>query len=820
MDLFVDAIDSKIHSLEEYQELVKIRTSNTKSDSNSSKNNNDDSKKGKNNKSPQNLVEPSDNTEVDNLVPNPTEKSSEEENGPVPFLNSLVDSCTHLVRTTNLIFTDEDRNILSEKSKQGKISEIYKACQRSIQIIHNIVKKVAPDYVYDKGTSAVDVLLDEIKNDFKRLQIPMDDDPAEVTEKRLETVSVSKKKSKSSKNELSEESDKLENELSEESDKLENELSEESDKLENELSEESDKLENELSEESDEDNSESKEEQPKEDPDAKNENNLTKKTLNEDEDDILSEHSFEIDLKNYKLPPRPQDKWKSSIDNFTTIPHINKRKKKYNKVLPQIIYNKEDVEQRFFKKGFVPQIYPRFEQLRMVSKIIVVNRHPYMQELNSLEWSEEKLDSTHQGYNILGGEWNLLEKSEPLELGESKYKMVLTEEDLKAMIEKIQNNTILSIDVEHWSKNTYRGIVCLIQLSTPEENYIVDPFDIFTKLNILNVVTTDPRILKVMHGSDNDIEWLQRDFGVYIVNMFDTRQAAKVLNLKEESLMKLIDKYFNVKMNKKYQLADWSKRPLDEEMLNYACSDSNYLIPLYIKMKNEILSTSDGKVKMIRVMNYSKNICLTQYVDNGVEMYRKFIRITKKNKIERKSMSFVQYNFMLNLLEFRNYAARKLDVSEQMVIRDYQLGLLVKKLLMGTIFEKIIFDFMKLVHHEIPKLVEIKNALCLVRKKLNNSILTLKEPQSIQFILDFLNEDDKKLHLDEVQKMKNTKCIDNTLKVYNKFVANGLFNNTSTMQTGIEQEKPQSKVEEILEKRSLVEEANIVEDWKRKRFNM
>ncbi|UKK01285.2 hypothetical protein MACK_002098 [Theileria orientalis] len=733
MDLFVDAIDSKVQPLEEYHKLVKIRKSDTNSDSKSRKKNKNDSKKSKASKSPQNLDEPSHITSADKPVANPTEKGSKDENKPIPFLNSLVDSCTDLVRTTNKVFTEENRNILSSEPNEAKLSEISKICHNSIQKVQSMVKKVAPDYVYDKGTNPLDVLLDEIKYDFKRHNIPIYDSPP--------PISVKRPKSDSSAKQNSDRSDKV---LSQDSDRHKDRKQ----KL--------DKSDKAFSKESDKDSSVSNESSANEDSDSgiKNKKNY-KGTFHKYEKEILKEYSVKIDLERYHLPPRPQDKWKDSIDNFTTLLHKNKKYKKYNKIKPQINYNKEDKEVKFFENGFVPKIYPSPEHLNTITTSKGSHSHLYLQELNSLDWSEEKLDSTHKGYNILGGKWNLLKHSKPIEVEKPEYIMVLTKDELQNMIDKIKKGTILSIDVEHHSKNTYRGFVCLIQLSTPDENFIVDPFNMFTHMNNLNRVTTDPRILKIMHGSDNDIVWLQRDFGVYIVNMFDTRQAAKILNLEGDSLLKLINKYFHMNMNKKYQLSDWSQRPLEEEMLNYACSDSYYLIPLYVRMKNDILSAKDGKIKMKRVMTNSKDLCLRQYVDKGIQMKQKFVNISRKNKIEAKTLDFVEYNFMLNLLVFRNYAARKLDVSEQMVIKDYQLSMLIKKMASThfDIFVKKMCDFMNLVSHEIANLIKIKNTIAMVYEKLNRSELTLKEPHSIQWILKCLDKNLNKSQLAEFQKM-------------------------------------------------------------------
>ena len=79
-------------------------------------------------------------------------------------------------------------------------------------------------------------------------------------------------------------------------------------------------------------------------------------------------------------------------------------------------------------------------------------------------------------------------------------------------------------------------------------------------IHLLNEVFTNPDICKILHGSTCDIQWLQRDFGVYIVNMFDTGEAARVLSYLRFSLAYLLDKFCNVTADKQYQLADWRIR--------------------------------------------------------------------------------------------------------------------------------------------------------------------------------------------------------------------------------------------------------------------
>lgn len=130
-------------------------------------------------------------------------------------------------------------------------------------------------------------------------------------------------------------------------------------------------------------------------------------------------------------------------------------------------------------------------------------------------------------------------------------------------------------------------------------------------MEILNEIFANPDILKVFHGADYDIIWLQRDLGVYVVNMFDTGIAAKMLNYSHISLSYLVSKFADFQLDKRFQLADWRIRPLPQEMVNYARFDTHFLLFIYRMMKAELVEKSDASANLLRVvMDKSRELCL------------------------------------------------------------------------------------------------------------------------------------------------------------------------------------------------------------------
>lgn len=160
-------------------------------------------------------------------------------------------------------------------------------------------------------------------------------------------------------------------------------------------------------------------------------------------------------------------------------------------------------------------------------------------------------------------------------------------QQLDAVASELAGEEILAVDTESNSLYVYKEQVCLIQFSTPEKDILVDALAL-PDLTLLGALFASEKILKVFHAAEYDLICLFRDFGFQFDFLFDTMIAARILGYDQIGLGALLEKHFGIRMEKKYQRANWGKRPLKPEMLEYARLDSHYLIPLQQILRREL----------------------------------------------------------------------------------------------------------------------------------------------------------------------------------------------------------------------------------------
>jgi ribonuclease D len=157
--------------------------------------------------------------------------------------------------------------------------------------------------------------------------------------------------------------------------------------------------------------------------------------------------------------------------------------------------------------------------------------------------------------------------------------LIETEAALAELAGRLRGEPLLAVDTEAASFHRYLDRVYLLQISSRGETAVVDPLATGS-LTPIGELLTDPGIEIVFHDADYDLRLLNREYGFTAQNLFDTRIASQLLNEPGIGLAALLEKYVGIKLDKRFQRADWSARPLSPEMLAYAAADTHYLLQL------------------------------------------------------------------------------------------------------------------------------------------------------------------------------------------------------------------------------------------------
>jgi ribonuclease D len=169
------------------------------------------------------------------------------------------------------------------------------------------------------------------------------------------------------------------------------------------------------------------------------------------------------------------------------------------------------------------------------------------------------------------------------------HRYVKSPAELASLVKRLARETELAVDTEAASFHRFVDRIYLIQVSTRRENAIIDPLTV-GEAGPLGGLLEDPAIEVVFHDADYDLRTLDRDYGLRARRLFDTRVAAQLLGEPAVGLAALLGKHLGVHLDKKYQRADWSRRPLPREMLEYAALDTQYLLPLRDRLRADLVA--------------------------------------------------------------------------------------------------------------------------------------------------------------------------------------------------------------------------------------
>ncbi|XP_047341923.1 protein RRP6-like 3 isoform X2 [Impatiens glandulifera] len=340
----------------------------------------------------------------------------------------------------------------------------------------------------------------------------------------------------------------------------------------------------------------------------------------------------------------------------------------------------ESKPQASFKRVLADNSYSPFKHLKF-SESNEGLEHPYKAKIDALLIEPFK--------------FKFLEGNVDMEMKES-YVWVEKEAQLEELVDILSNEKVIAVDTEQHGLRSFLGFTALIQVSAKGRDYLIDTIALHDFMGILRPVFANPSICKVFHGADNDVIWLQRDFHIYVVNLFDTAKACELLSKPQKSLAYLLETYCNVTTNKQLQREDWRQRPLSAEMVKYAQTDVHYLLYIAHCLALELKQEDTGSSLLLETSRRSNSLCLQLFskdIEASPGESSAFSIITKHLSYQGGPSSNIIYSQELvrRLCTWRDIMARLHDESLRYVLSDHAIVALAHRVPVSNaeIFETI-----------------------------------------------------------------------------------------------------------------------------------
>jgi ribonuclease D len=245
--------------------------------------------------------------------------------------------------------------------------------------------------------------------------------------------------------------------------------------------------------------------------------------------------------------------------------------------------------------------------------------------------------------------------------------LIQSASELAALGHRLQAEPLLAVDTEAASFHRYLDRVYLVQISSRNETAVVDPLAT-GGLGPIGEMLADPAMEIVFHDADYDLRLLHREYGFVAQHLFDTRIAAQLLNEPGIGLAALLEKYLGVKLDKRFQRADWSARPLSREMLDYAAADTHYLPQLRDILREQLIQRG-------RLGWAQEEFALLEDIrsTSGEQAEPGWLRVKGAKALRGRELAVLK-----ELWEWRDSAARKADRATFRILNNEPMLLMAK----------------------------------------------------------------------------------------------------------------------------------------------
>jgi ribonuclease D len=215
------------------------------------------------------------------------------------------------------------------------------------------------------------------------------------------------------------------------------------------------------------------------------------------------------------------------------------------------------------------------------------------------------------------------------------------------------------IDTEFIRESTYYPELALIQIAAGDQLACIDPLAISEIAPLAELLVKDS-LLKVFHSSSQDLEILYQKFGLLPTPVFDTQLAAAVLGYNHQiSYADLVQQITGVTLEKKHTRANWMRRPLSQDELDYAMDDVRYLLAVYEALNEKLESTRrySWMEKDLRAMSDPSNY--------QVDMAQLWKRLKGVQKLKGERLQIAS-----ELVQWREQVAQRQNRPRRWIVKD------------------------------------------------------------------------------------------------------------------------------------------------------
>ena len=160
--------------------------------------------------------------------------------------------------------------------------------------------------------------------------------------------------------------------------------------------------------------------------------------------------------------------------------------------------------------------------------------------------------------------------------------LITSTEALESACARLAAHPFVTVDTEFLRETTYYPKLCLIQMASSEDAYLVDPLAEGISLEPFMALMADRNVVKVFHSARQDLEIVWNLGGIVPEPLFDSQVAAMVCGYGDSvSYEQLASDLAKARIDKSSRFTDWSRRPLTDAQLTYALSDVTHLVKVY-----------------------------------------------------------------------------------------------------------------------------------------------------------------------------------------------------------------------------------------------